>query len=118
MNKPIDRVFSHYFVLHLFILIYSLGGVFSKLAGRENFFSFKFCIFYGIIILILGIYAIAWQQILKHFDLSTAFCNKAITIVWGMIFGILFFAETIKWNMIAGAIIVIFGVIMVVKADE
>ena len=68
-------------------------------------------------ILALGIYAIVWQQLLKHISLTTAFCNKAVTIIWGMLWGVLIFSETITWNMIVGAVIVIAGVVMVVKAD-
>ena len=118
MEKNKENRIVYYLALHALLFLYSFGGIFSKLAGRESFFSFKFCLYYGIIVLILGIYAIAWQQILKHFDLSTAFCNKAVTIVWGMLLGFFFFNEEIKWNMILGAIIVIIGVIMVVKSDE
>ena len=99
-------------------MVYSLGGILSKFASKESLFSFKFCLFYSGIILILGIYAIVWQQILKHIQLTTAFCNKAVTIVWGIIWGALIFKEQIKINMIIGAVIVIVGVIIVVKADE
>lgn len=113
-----DKLFGNYLTLHILLFFYSLSGIFSKLAGNKSFFSLKFCLLYGIIIIILGIYAVVWQQILKYFDLSTAFCNKSVTIVWGMIFGFLFFNEMIKWNMILGAAIVICGVVMVVKADE
>ena len=69
-------------------------------------------------IAILGIYAIFWQQILKIFSLTTAFLNKAVTIVWGMIWGALFFSEEIKINMIIGAIIVLIGIVLVVKDSE
>ena len=118
MKSITEKRFLDYLYLHILLFVYSFGGIFSKLAGREKFFSFKFCLFYGIIILILGIYAIAWQQILKRFDLSTAFCNKAVTIIWGMILGFVFFDEVVTWNMILGAVIVIIGVVMVVKSDE
>ena len=107
-----------YIVLHIVVLCYSTGGIFSKLASKELFLSSKFCLCYVIVIMILGIYAIVWQQILKHFALTTAFCNKAISVIWGMMWGLLFFHETIKINMIIGAVIVMIGVIMVVKADE
>ena len=75
-------------------------------------------IFYGVSILILGMYAILWQQILKRFSLTTAFFNKAITIIWGMLWGIIFFKEAITINMIIGAIIVLIGVGLVVKDYE
>ena len=58
------------------------------------------------------------KQILKKFSLTTAFINKAITIVWGMLWGVLFFKEQITVNMIIGAIIVFIGVSLVVISDE
>ena len=118
MKNTEHKIASNYFTLHLLLFFYSLGGIFSKLAGKENFLSLRFCLFYGVIVMILGVYAVAWQQILKHFDLSTAFCNKAVTVIWGMVFGAIIFHEKITWNMIIGAVIVIVGVIMVVKSDE
>jgi drug/metabolite transporter (DMT)-like permease len=107
-----------YLYLHLLLFMFSFCGVFSKLAAQNEFLSLKFCIFYGIAILILGIYAIFWQQILKKFTLTTAFLNKAITIVWGIIWGLIFFKEKITINMIIGAVIVICGVCLVVMSDE
>ena len=109
---------KYYCVLHIVILFYSLSGVCSKLASKEEFLSLKFCMFYAGVIFILGVYAIVWQQILKHIPLTTAFCNKAIGIIWGILWGVLFFKEAIKWNMIVGAVIVIVGVIIVVMSDE
>lgn len=109
---------NKYVYLHLLLFAYSFCGVFSKLAAENEFLSLKFCIFYGISILILGIYAILWQQILKKFTLTTAFFNKAVTIIWGMLWGILFFKEKITFNMIIGTIVVLVGVGMVVKDYE
>lgn len=105
-------------VLHIILFVMSFSGICSKLASNEKLFSLKFVLFYSLVIVILGVYAVFWQQIIKHISLTTAFCNKAVGIVWGMIWGLVFFKETIKWNMVLGAIIVIFGVIVVVKSDE
>ncbi|MGN0515833.1 MAG: EamA family transporter [Eubacterium sp.] len=88
------------------------------MASTQPFLSLRFCLCYGGMIAILGVYAIAWQQIIKHMPLTTAFCNKAVSIVWGILWGVLIFKEAIKWNMILGAVIVIVGVIIVVTADE
>lgn len=105
-------------ILHILLLIMSFGGILSKLASAEPFLSLRFCLCYGGMIAILGVYAIAWQQIIKQMSLTTAFCNKAIEIVWGIMWGVLIFKESVKWNMILGAVIVIAGVIIVVTADE
>lgn len=106
---------NNYTFLHLLLLFYSFCGVFSKLASSEKFLSFKFCLFYGISIMILGIYAILWQQILKRFSLTTAFFNKAVTIVWGMLWGLIIFGEKITINMLIGTLIVLCGIALVVK---
>ncbi len=114
----IIRKNKKYVLLHALLLIYSFCGVFSKLAASEEFLSIKFIIFYGISIAILGIYALCWQQILKRMSLTGAFFNKAIVIIWGMLWGSLFFNETISINMVIGAIIVLIGVGVVVKNYE
>ena len=109
---------KYYVALHFLLAIYTLSGVCSKMAGHYAFLSFGFVFYYGLIILNLGLYAIVWQQLLKHLNLTTAFCNKAVSIAWGMLWGVLIFSEVISWNMILGAVVVIFGVIIVVKSDE
>ena len=109
---------KNYIWLHILLFIFSFCGVFSKLAANESFLSYKFCLFYGISLLILTIYAVLWQQILKRFNLTTAFLNKAITIFWGIIWGVCFFKETVKITMIIGSIIVFIGVSLVVIPDE
>ncbi len=104
--------------LHFELLILSLSGVCSKLAAQNEFFSSMWLFWYALVLLNLAFYAIVWQQIIKHLPLTTSYANKAICIVWGILWGIVFFGEQIKWNMIVGAVIVIAGVIMVVKSDE
>lgn len=108
----------YFIVLHILLAIYSLSGVCSKVASKYQFLSIEFCFFYGLIILNLMLYAFVWQQIIKHLPLTTAFCNKAVTIIWGILWGFLFFGETVSWNMFVGAVIVMTGVIIVVMSDE
>lgn len=100
------------FLLHILLLVFSLSGVCSKLAASEEFLSFRFCLCYAGVIGILGIYAIAWQQIIKNLPLTTAYANKAVTVVWGIVWGVLFFSEQITPGKIIGAIIVIAGVVI------
>lgn len=115
----INKTKIKYFIaLHIELLLFSLGGVCTKMASQYEFLSFWFIFFYGLVILNLGVYAIVWQQIIKKLPLNTAYSNKAITIVWGILWGFLFFKEQITWNMIAGALIVIVGMVLVVRADE
>ena len=104
-------------LLHIFIMIYSMTGVLSKMAAGESFLSFKFCLLYGLMIMLLGVYAIGWQQIIKNIPLTTAFANKAVTTIWGLIWGMLIFKESITLGKIAGVVLVAVGVILF-SADE
>lgn len=104
-------------ILHLLIAVYSLSGVFSKIAGTMPFLSLGFCLSYAVVIAILGIYAIGWQQIIKHIPLTTAFANKAFTVVWGLVFGVVFFGEEITAGKIAGILLVVLGVVLYSGAD-
>ncbi len=106
------------FILHIILIMFSLLGVCSKTAAGKDFLSFEFCLFYGIMIFGLFIYALVWQQMLKWLPLVTAYANKAVTVVWGIIWGCVFFGETITPRKIIGAVIVIAGVIIVVAADN
>ncbi len=101
-----------YIILNILLVVYSLSGIFSKLASNETFFSFYFILYYGIILLCLGIYAIGWQQIIKKLPLTNAFASKAITIVWGILWGYIFFNESITIGKILGALMIIIGVVL------
>ena len=105
-------------ILHIMFMIFSLGGVASKTAAGSEFLSAKFIICYGLVLFILFVYAIVWQQMLKRLPLVTAYANKAVTVVWGIIWGCVFFGESVTARKIIGAVIVIVGVCMVVMADN
>lgn len=109
---------KYYMLLHIIILIYSISGVFSKIAGSKPFMSIYFLFFYALVLCMLMIYAIGWQKVIKHLPLTTAYANKAITVIWGIVFGIIFFRETIDIKDIIGAIVIICGVLLYVKSDE
>lgn len=105
------------FLLHIMLMIYSMSGICSKMASKQEFLSVGFCFYYAIIIILLGFYAIGWQQIIKRLPLTTAFANKAVTVVWGIIWGALFFHESITIGKVVGAALVITGVVIYAKAD-
>ena len=107
-----------FFLLHVLLMLYASGGIFSKMAGAELFLSWKFCLYYGVILVLLGIYAIGWQQIIKRLPLTTAFANKAVTIVWGLVWGAVFYQEEITLGKILGCILVMAGVVIFAKSDE
>ena len=93
--------------LQLVVMVYTLSSVAAKLASGYEALSLPFLLFYGVEILILGLYAIAWQQIIKRCDLSVAYANRSMAILWSLIL-------TIK-NIIG--VFVVFAGTMIVNSD-
>lgn len=99
-------------ILQAVIVIFTVSSVIAKLASGQSFLSTGFFLFYGLEILALGIYAILWQQMIKKFELSIAYANKAMGLVWTMIWAVLIFKEKITLTNIIGVILVILGIIV------
>lgn len=110
--------FKSYVLLHSILLLYSFCSVFSKMASQQPFLSFPFVAYYGLMLAALMAYAFLWQQVLKLLPLTTAFANKAVVMVWGMLWGYFFLGEKITLAMILGAAIVFAGVVLVVSDDK
>lgn len=104
--------------LQIIYLIYSFAGIASKMASQCKLFSLRFFAFYSIEIFIMGLFAFLWQQIIKRFNLITAYSSKGVVIIWTLIWSAIIFKETIKVNNIFGALIVILGIMMVVRDDK
>ena len=103
--------------LHVLLLVYSSTSFFSKNASMQEFLSPAFFAFYAGMIVVLGIYAVGWQQVIKHLPLTLAFANKAVTVAWGVCWSVFFFHEAITAQMVVGAIIVMIGVALFSYAD-
>lgn len=99
--------------LQIVIMIYTGSSIAAKFAAAQELLSFRFCLFYGVEILILGIYAILWQQIIKRFELSVAYANRAMLLVWSMIWAVLIFHDEITSQNIAGVLLVIAGTVII-----
>ncbi len=106
-----------WFLLQGVIIVYTFAGVMSKLAAGYQFMSWGFILLYGAEIFILGVYAILWQQVIKRVDLSMAYANRSIAIVWTMVWAVLFFSETITLQNIIGVAIILVGT-MIVNLEE
>lgn len=125
-----------YFIyLHIILALFSISAILSKLAAGEkapeldlsggvsgflnmDASSFKWMMYYAGILAIMFVYAIAWQQIIKRMPIVTAYANKAVLVIWGIIWGLIFFKEAITVTKIIGAVIIIGGVYLVVTGDE
>ena len=102
--------------LQLVVMLYTLSSVAAKMASGQAFLSLPFIVYYGVEILILGFYAIAWQQIIKRCDLSVAYANRSMSILWSLVWTVIFFHEALTVKNIIGVLIVFAGT-MIVNSD-
>ncbi len=104
--------------LHALLALFSTSGIFSKLAAGYPFLSLGFILCYGGMICVLGVYAIGWQQVIKRMPLTTAYANRAVTVVWGIVWGALLFGESVTWQKVLGALVVLAGVALYALAGD
>ena len=104
-------------LLHVLLLAYSFSDIASKSAAGFDFLSPGFIICYGIVLAILAIYAIGWQQVIKRLPLTTAYANRAVTVAWGIVWGVLIFKEPLNVPKTLGAFVVLVGVALYAWAD-
>ena len=99
-------------LLQAVIIIFSITSVLAKFASEQAFLSRGFILWYGLEIIVLGIYAICWQQVIKRFDISIAYANKATVLLWGAVWSRLIFHEVPSPRQFAAMGLVIAGVVV------
>lgn len=107
-----------FLLLHVILGVYAGSSVCSKLAARQPFLSAAFILLYGLMLAALVVYAVGWQQVIKHLPLTTAYANKAVTVVWGILLGLAVFGEAVTLRQVIGAVIIICGIVLFVRADN
>lgn len=105
--------------LQLTVIVYTLSGIFGKMATDGNeFLSPMFFLFLILDIGVLGIYALLWQQNLKKFDLHVAYANRSLAIFWSLIWSVLIFKDKITIYNIIGTAVIIAGIVLVTSDAE
>lgn len=107
-----------YVILHVIFFIYAVSSVFGKKAGEYTFLSCGFLKMYAGVIACLLLYALVWQQVIKHIPLITAYASRAVTIVWGVFFGKIFYKEEITFHKVFSLLLIIMGIILFARADH
>lgn len=110
--------FMKMFFLNMTFGIFSLTFVLSKLIAQSDFLSKSFFTLFFFYFCVLIIYALLWQQVLKHMELSIAYLNKGIVILWSLLWSIVIFNDKIKVQSVLGIIIIMIGISMVNYYDQ
>lgn len=101
-----------YISLIIINLLYACVSIFTKLASQQEFMSWEYVLTFFGAVMVMGVYAVLWQQILKRIELSVAYMFKGTSIIFVMLLAYLLFGEQITWNNILGAIIIIAGIVL------
>lgn len=100
-------------LLQAIIIIYTVSSVMAKLASGSKGDMLRMLLFLGMEFVILAIYAVLWQQMIKRFDLSVAYANRSMAILWSMIWAVLFFHDEITVRNVLGVLIVLLGTVII-----
>ena len=120
-----------FLMLKIVFLIYSFTSLTQKLASSflpkdakstegwvQQLFNWKLILSAGLVVLLLGVYALLWQQVIKRFELSVAYANKAITLLWALVWGIFIFHEEITPWKVIGILLVMAGIYVLNTGDH
>lgn len=100
------------------IIIYTISSVMSKKASASGGDLLRFLFFFGMEFVVLGVYAILWQQMLKRFELSVAYTNRSMAVVWSMVWAVVFFHDMITVQNIVGIVLVVAGTLIINTGTE
>ena len=63
------------------------------------------------------VYAIAWQKVIKKFDLNVAYANRTVYLIWSQIWAVFIFHESLTVTNMIGLLVVFIGVLVVQKYE-
>lgn len=109
LTKLFEKKRNVYIFALLAIVIESFSSAILKMAGQYPLFSANYLLWFALAIVVMGIYAVAWQLVLEHLPLSTAYMRKGITYILIFVWAVVLFHETITTQQIVGIIVIIIG---------
>ena len=106
-----------FIILQLSILLDALSGVASKLARNYADNRLAYVFFIGMVFVLMGLFAVIWQQILKHTTLTFATTFRPFRAVYTLLLSALIFSERITWRNALGVAIIMAGIWIGAKDD-
>lgn len=113
MNKTIQ-----YISLVLVYLFYAGISVIMKYTGLQQPLTIEWCMGFVLLVGSLGIYAIAWQQILKRIELGVAYMFKGLSLFFIMVLLAICYGEPITPIKLVATGIIMVGVTLYAKSNE
>lgn len=117
-KRGLEVSWRWFLILHLSLIINSLTSPAGFQAAafardeRYGFFSFPCLAFYALEVFLMFLYAVIWQQVLKHMSLNFAVTNMPVTTIYPLLWGFLFFGDSVTPKKLFGALIIIAGIVI------
>lgn len=96
--------------------IYACTSLFTKLASKNELLSNTYLLSLLGAALMLGIYALLWQQIIRRVPVGDAYMFKGLSIIFVLFLAYIFFGEVITIFNIIGAVVIICGIALHAKS--
>ena len=101
-----------FLLLCVCFLIVSLSGVFLKFASMYEFLSSHYVFYFGMTVVVMGVYAVLWQEVLKLIPLNKAYLYKSSGIGISLMYAYIIFGENITVHNIIGCAMIIAGIMI------
>ena len=113
--------YKNFILIQIANIIFSLASVVTKFVSvvwqEQGMMNIRFVSGVVFYVILLGIYAIFWQKIMKKTDLSSAYLCKGMVIFWSLLWAFLLLDEKITvWNLI-GTMLIFVGMTVVMKNE-
>lgn len=108
--------YKEYIVLILVFFFYSTVSIAAKFTSLQEFLSPGYLLGLAIVVVMLGVYAVVWQQVLKRTELTTAYMFKGTSLIFVLLFSVLLFNEAITPCNIVGAGLIVGGIAWFAKS--
>lgn len=105
-------------ILQISILVDALSGVASKLARLHAGSTIAYLFWMGMVFVCMGLFAVVWQQILKHMSLTFATTFRPFRSIYTLALCALLFKERITLRNGLGVLLIIAGILIGAGGDE
>lgn len=113
MHFPLRR----FLLLQSGYFVFSLSGIFLKAGANFPVLSSAFLLRYGASLLCVFFFALIWQQVLREYELMTAYAWRGVLFLWTFLWAVLFFGESVTLNNVIGAVVILYGVLLVSRGE-
>ena len=119
LRKFLDKRRNVFLLAAFAVFMESLTSPCLKIGSqRYDTFSAGYFFWFGLAVVILGIYAVCWQLILERIQLNTAYLRRGFSYILLFVWSMLIFHETITPKQIIGIIVISLGMVISVSDER